>query len=90
MSDLKGKTLLVTGASRGIGAAIALRAARDGANVALIAKTQEPNPKLEGTVDSVAAEVIDPVTGIVSRKTQTIMKPVRGGGATMANQGVAS
>jgi len=57
MSDLKGKTLLVTGASRGIGAAIALRAARDGANVALIAKTQEPNPKLEGTVDSVAAEV---------------------------------
>jgi citronellol/citronellal dehydrogenase len=57
VQSLKGKTLFVTGASRGIGLAIAKRAARDGANVAIIAKTQEPNPKLEGTVDTAAAEV---------------------------------
>jgi citronellol/citronellal dehydrogenase len=57
MADLKGKTLFITGASRGIGLAIAKRAARDGANVAIVAKTQEPNPKLEGTVATAAAEV---------------------------------
>ncbi len=57
MAGLKGKTLFVTGASRGIGLAIAKRAARDGANVAIVAKTQEPNPKLEGTVETAAAEV---------------------------------
>lgn len=57
MADLSGKTLLISGASRGIGLAIAKRAARDGANVALIAKTQEPHPKLEGTVETAAAEV---------------------------------
>jgi citronellol/citronellal dehydrogenase len=57
MAGLAGKTLFVTGASRGIGLAIALRAARDGANVALVAKTQEPHPKLEGTVATAAAEV---------------------------------
>jgi citronellol/citronellal dehydrogenase len=45
---LEGKTLFISGGSRGIGLAIALRAARDGANVALIAKTAEPHPKLEG------------------------------------------
>ena len=54
---LKGKTLFITGASRGIGLAIALRAARDGANVALLAKTAEPNPKLPGTIHSAAAEI---------------------------------
>ena len=48
MTSLKGKTLFITGASRGIGLAIALRAARDGANVAIAAKTAEPHPKLEG------------------------------------------
>lgn len=57
MAGLKGKTLLITGASRGIGLAIAKRAARDGANVAIVAKTQEPHPKLEGTVATAAAEV---------------------------------
>ncbi len=50
MSSLSGKTLFVTGASRGIGKAIALRAARDGANVAIVAKTAEPHPKPPGTV----------------------------------------
>jgi citronellol/citronellal dehydrogenase len=54
---LAGKTLFISGGSRGIGLAIALRAARDGANVALIAKTAEPNPKLEGTVYSAAAQI---------------------------------
>ena len=47
---LEGKTLFISGGSRGIGLAIAIRAARDGANVTLIAKTAEPHPKLEGTV----------------------------------------
>ena len=46
--SLKGKTLFITGASRGIGLAIALRAARDGANIAIAAKTETPHPKLEG------------------------------------------
>src|SRR5881409_1823794 len=54
---LADKTLFISGASRGIGLAIALRAARDGANVALIAKTAEPHPKLEGTVYTAAAEI---------------------------------
>lgn len=57
MTSLKGKTLFVTGGSRGIGLAIALRAARDGANVAIAAKTSEPHPKLEGTVHSAAEEI---------------------------------
>ena len=57
MSSLRGKTLFVTGGSRGIGLAIALRAARDGANVAIAAKTSEPNPKLPGTIHSAAAEI---------------------------------
>ena len=51
---LSGKTLFITGASRGIGLAIGLRAARDGANVAIAAKTAEPNPKLSGTIHSAA------------------------------------
>ena len=57
MNNLKGKTLLITGASRGIGLAIAKRAAADGANIVLLAKTVEPNPKLPGTLSSAAAEV---------------------------------
>jgi citronellol/citronellal dehydrogenase len=55
--SLAGKTLFISGASRGIGLAIALRAARDGANVALIAKTAEPHPKLEGTVYTAAEQI---------------------------------
>ena len=55
--DLKGKTLFITGASRGIGLAIALRAARDGANVVIAAKSAESNPKLPGTIHSAAAEI---------------------------------
>jgi citronellol/citronellal dehydrogenase len=55
--SLKGKTLFITGASRGIGKAIALRAARDGANIAVVAKTSEPHPKLPGTVFSAAEEI---------------------------------
>jgi citronellol/citronellal dehydrogenase len=54
---LAGKTLFITGASRGIGLAIGLRAARDGANIAIVAKTAEPHPKLPGTVFSAAAEI---------------------------------
>jgi citronellol/citronellal dehydrogenase len=57
VSTLSGKTLFITGASRGIGLAIALRAARDGANVAIAAKSAVPNPKLPGTIQSAAAAV---------------------------------
>ena len=57
MGNLKGKTLFITGASRGIGKAIALRAARDGANVAIAAKTAEPHPKLAGTIYTAKAEI---------------------------------
>jgi len=57
MPDLKGRTLFITGASRGIGKAIALRAAADGANVAIAAKTAEPHPKLPGTIHSAAEEI---------------------------------
>ena len=54
---LKGKTLFITGASRGIGKAIALRAARDGANVIIAAKTTSEHPKLPGTIGTAAAEI---------------------------------
>ncbi|HVU40145.1 MAG TPA: NAD(P)-dependent oxidoreductase, partial [Xanthobacteraceae bacterium] len=54
---LAGKTLFITGASRGIGLAIALRAARDGANIAIAAKTATPNPKLSGTIYTAAEEI---------------------------------
>src|SRR3954447_14365368 len=57
MTSLKGKTLFVSGASRGIGLAIALRAAHDGANVAIAAKTAEPHPKLKGTIYTAAEEI---------------------------------
>ena len=56
--DLKGKTLFITGASRGIGKAIGLRAARDGANIVIAAKTVETNPRLAGTIHSAAEEMV--------------------------------
>lgn len=56
--DLKGKTLFITGASRGIGKAIGLRAARDGANIVIAAKTAETNPRLAGTIHSAAEEMV--------------------------------
>jgi citronellol/citronellal dehydrogenase len=55
--SLKGKTLFITGASRGIGLAIALKAARDGANIAIAAKTETPHPKLPGTIHTAASEI---------------------------------
>jgi citronellol/citronellal dehydrogenase len=59
MTGLAGKTLFVTGGSRGIGLAIAVRAARDGANVAIAAKTDVPNPKLAGTIHTAALDIED-------------------------------
>jgi citronellol/citronellal dehydrogenase len=76
VSSLAGRTLFISGASRGIGLAIALRAARDGANVALIAKTAEPHPKLEGTVYTAAEEIEAaggkalPIVGDIRDETQ--------------------
>ena len=57
MNNLQHKTLFITGASRGIGKAIALRAARDGANIVVAAKTDRPHPKLAGTIHSAAGEI---------------------------------
>lgn len=59
MKPLQDKTLFITGASRGIGLAIALRAARDGANIAIAAKIAEPHPKLEGTIHTAADDIRD-------------------------------
>ncbi len=59
MGTLKGKTLFITGASRGIGLAIGKRAAQDGANIVIAAKTAEPHPKLEGTIYTAAKEIED-------------------------------
>ena len=59
MASLSGKTIFLTGGSRGIGRAIAIRAARDGANVTIASKTAEPHPKLPGTIHTVAAEIED-------------------------------
>src|SRR5256885_10115228 len=76
--SLKGKTLFITGASRGIGLAIALRAARDGANIAIAAKTESPHPKLEGTIYT-AAEAIEKAGGhalplVVDVRDEAIVK----------------
>ena len=59
MTGLAGRTVLITGGSRGIGLTIALRAARDGANIALLAKTDRPHPKLPGTIHSAAGAIVD-------------------------------
>lgn len=81
MTTLSGKTILMSGGSRGIGLAIALRAAADGANVALIAKTDKPDPRLQGTIHT-AAEAIEaagghalPIVGDV-RDDETIERAV--------------
>jgi citronellol/citronellal dehydrogenase len=76
--SLKGKTLFITGASRGIGLAIALRAARDGANITIAAKTAEPHPKLAGTIYT-AAEEIEQTGGkalplVVDIRDETVVK----------------
>jgi citronellol/citronellal dehydrogenase len=55
--SLRGRTLFITGASRGIGLAIALRAAKDGANIAIAAKTASPHPSLPGTIYTAAKEI---------------------------------
>ena len=74
--SLKGKTLFISGGSRGVGLAIAVRAARDGASVALIAKTAEPHPKLEGTVYTAAGQIEEaggralPVVGDIRDEAQ--------------------
>jgi citronellol/citronellal dehydrogenase len=57
MTNLAGKTILMSGGSRGIGLAIALRAAADGANIAMLAKTDTPHPKLEGTIHTAAEQI---------------------------------
>jgi citronellol/citronellal dehydrogenase len=57
VGSLKGKTLVITGASRGIGLAVAKRAAKDGANIAILAKTSNAHPKLEGTIFTAASEI---------------------------------
>ncbi|WP_448506703.1 SDR family NAD(P)-dependent oxidoreductase, partial [Immundisolibacter sp.] len=59
MDSLYGKTLFITGASRGIGKAIALRAAEDGANIVIAAKTSEAHPRLPGTIHTAAQEIED-------------------------------
>src|SRR5687768_12875088 len=75
-APLKDKTLFISGASRGIGLAIALRAAQDGANVALIAKTDQPHPKLEGTVHTAAQQIEEaggkalPIVGDIRDESQ--------------------
>src|SRR5271170_7333005 len=75
---LAGKTLFITGASRGIGLAIALRAARDGANIAIAAKTAAPNPKLSGTIYT-AADAIERAGGhalplVVDVRDETVVR----------------
>jgi citronellol/citronellal dehydrogenase len=80
-ATLEGRTILMSGGSRGIGLAIALRAARDGANVALLAKTAEPHPRLEGTIYTAAEEIQQaggealPIVGDV-RDEQSIIQAV--------------
>src|ERR671928_230302 len=69
MSSLKGKTLFITGASRGIGLAIGLRAARDGANVVIAAKSAEPHPKLPGTIYTAAQAIVEDAAYAVFQKS---------------------
>src|SRR3712207_2635241 len=82
--SLRGKTLFITGASRGIGLAIGLRAAREGANIAIAAKTAEPHPKLPGTVYT-AAEAVESAGG----KALPLVVDVRDEAAVKAAMGAA-
>jgi citronellol/citronellal dehydrogenase len=81
--NLEGKTVFISGASRGIGLAIAIRAARDGANVALIAKTAEPHPRLEGTVYTAAGQIEEaggralPIVGDIRDEAQVAQAVAR-------------
>ncbi|EID14026.1 short chain dehydrogenase [Mycobacterium xenopi RIVM700367] len=77
--SLTGKTMFISGASRGIGLAIAKRVARDGANIALIAKTAEPHPKLPGTIYTAAKEIED-----AGGKALPIVGDIRDGDAVAA------
>jgi NAD(P)-dependent dehydrogenase (short-subunit alcohol dehydrogenase family) len=92
--SLKGKTLFISGASRGVGLAIAVRAARDGANVALIAKTAEPHPKLEGTVYTAAGQIEEaggralPVVGDIRDEAQVERAAVGRSGQVVLGRGV--
>jgi citronellol/citronellal dehydrogenase len=79
MTSLKGKTMFVSGGSRGIGLAIALRAARDGANVAIAAKTAEPHPKLKGTIYTAADEI-----GAAGAKALPVLCDIRDEAQVMA------
>jgi citronellol/citronellal dehydrogenase len=79
MTELRGKTIFITGASRGIGREIALRCARDGANVVITGKSAEPHPKLPGTIHSVAGEV-----GEAGGRALAIQLDVRDGEAIRA------
>jgi citronellol/citronellal dehydrogenase len=78
MSDLSGRTIFMSGGSRGIGLAIALRAAREGAGVALMAKTTEPHPKLEGTIYTAAEQIEQaggkalPIPGDIRNEEQVV------------------
>ena len=76
---LKGKTLFITGASRGIGLAIAKRAAADGANIVIAAKTTEPNPKLPGTIYTAATEI-----GAAGGRALPLAVDIREEGAVLA------
>ena len=71
---LANKTLFITGGSRGIGLAIALRAARDGANIAIAAKTAEPHPKLPGTIYSAAQDFRSPPAAALTFPPSTIRR----------------
>ncbi len=89
--SLNGKTMFISGASRGIGLAIAKRAARDGANVALIAKTAEPHPKLPGTVYTAAKELEEaggqalPISGTSATATRSRRRSQRPSSSSAAS-----